>query len=501
MAGGVGWCQQGPLLTFIAFFYILVGFGATTATIGWIISIHSFLWNMVGPFTMPLVTEFGWRRVASVGVLWMSISLVISAYTPSAEFLFFSFSVLNGAGCGLTATAAFNIVPQYFLRRRGIANGIITGGISIGQIFVPPFVRFLQEEYSSKGALLILAAGTLNGLVGICFFHPVAWHKKYTSEEPEVTEADGTDTKSTRDGSSASSRHRRFSSSSENPTRHVTSNAERSSMHASSVSLAAGVSLQSFPDFEKKEEEKKEEEEEEEEEEELPQEPSRRKTSPLDSMIRVVRSLISNMKVMRSRRAFIINLGITFLLTSHVSFCTMLPFTVQAVGHSLQDASYAVSVMGACSLTARLVVNPMTDCAWFNMRMSYMASYAAISCVMLVFPFMTEIMWINVVMGCYGFTVGMNISLNNLVIIKFMGLENLPSVFGASQVFTGIGFLCAGPVTGIIRDVTQSYAVAIWILSFCVFCSFLLWFLMPAAIAYDQRQEAEQNQICAGKSA
>lgn len=502
--GGWGWlvaaggfinilltCSIVPCFS-IAFFYILVGFGATTTTIGWIISIHSFLWNMVGPFTMPLVTEFGWRRVAGMGVLWMSLSLIISAYTPSAEFLFFSFSVLNGAGCGLSATAAFNIVPQYFLRRRGLANGILTGGISIGQIFVPPFVRFLQDEYSSKGALLILAATTLNGLVGICFFHPVARHKKCTSKEPEVTETKGTDTKSTRDGSGASSRRRTFSSS-DNPMRHVTSNADRSSIHASSVSLAAGVSLQSFPAFE--------EEEEEEEEEEIPSEPSRRKTNPLDTMVRVVRSLISDMKVMRSRRALIINLAIAFLLTSHVSFCTMLPFSVQAVGHSLQDASYAVSVMGSCSLAARLVVSPMTDCAWFNMRTSYMASYAAISCIMLVFPFMKETRWINVVMGFYGMGVGMNISLNNLIMIKFMGLEKLPSVFGASQIFVGIGFLCAGPVIGLIRDVTQSYAVAIWILSFCVFCSFLVWFLMPAAIAYDLRKEAEQNQICAGKIA
>ncbi|XP_068236656.1 monocarboxylate transporter 9-like [Palaemon carinicauda] len=495
--GGWGWlvatgsfinillvCSVVPCFS-IAFFYILVGFETSTTTIGWIISIHSFLWNMAGPFTMPLVMEFGWRRVGAMGVLMMSVAYAISAFTPSAEFLFFSFSFLSGVGCGISATIAFNIVPQYFLRRRGISNGFIMAGISVGQILGPPFVRFLQDGYSSKGALLILAAVSLNGLVGGCFFHPVAWHMKYAPEKRKPTVTKRTLAESTTEKSSFSSNRKRISQI-ENSRSHISSNTTRLSMYASTISIEAGVSVQSFPVFKEEEGEGK-------------FEPSGRRNSFLETVVRLIKSLISDMKVMRSRRAILINMGISFMIVSHVNFCMLMPFSIQALGHSLQDASYAVSIMGTSSLTARLIISPMTDCAWFNMRICYMTGYAVVSCVILVFPFIEDLKWIYVVMSCYGATVGMNISLNNLVIIKFMGLEKLPAVFGTSQVFTGIGFLAAGPFIGLIRDVTQSYAIAIWILSFFVLCSFLIWFLMPAAIEYDLKREAKQKQTRSGK--
>lgn len=69
----------------------------TSSTLNfWIFNIHSCLWNVMGLMVRPLTHEFGWRQVAITGVLLAFVSLLLSAFTPSPEFLFFSHSLLSG---------------------------------------------------------------------------------------------------------------------------------------------------------------------------------------------------------------------------------------------------------------------------------------------------------------------------------------------------------------------------------------------------------------------
>lgn len=51
-------------------------------------------------------------------------------------------------------------------------------------------------------------------------------------------------------------------------------------------------------------------------------------------------------------------------------------------------------------------------------------------------------------MGMLGLGIGSSMSLNTLIIINIMGLENLPPVFGASSLTVGVGFIALGPVIG-----------------------------------------------------
>lgn len=77
---------------------------ASTATAAWILNTQRFLWNALGILIHPLATEFGWRQTAFLGCLACSTSLVLSAFTPSPEFLFFSHSLLSGEYCKLIET-------------------------------------------------------------------------------------------------------------------------------------------------------------------------------------------------------------------------------------------------------------------------------------------------------------------------------------------------------------------------------------------------------------
>lgn len=70
---------------------------ASSSTVNsWIYNIQSSLWNLMGLMVRPLSEEFGWRAVGITGALLAFTALMLSAFTPSPVFLFFSYSLLSG---------------------------------------------------------------------------------------------------------------------------------------------------------------------------------------------------------------------------------------------------------------------------------------------------------------------------------------------------------------------------------------------------------------------
>lgn len=74
---------------------------------------------------------------------------------------------------------AYTVIPHYFSRWRNVANSIMTSGISSSQMIMPGVITYLQEEYSYRGATLILGAFILNGCAAALILHPVEWHRHH----------------------------------------------------------------------------------------------------------------------------------------------------------------------------------------------------------------------------------------------------------------------------------------------------------------------------------
>lgn len=95
--------------------------------------------------------------------------------TPSLS-LSFSYGVLVGIGAGLSFPPTVYIVTSYFVKLRGLANGLCISGSALGSIILPPVLRWLLEEYGYHGACLLMGGITLNVLVGALFYEPVEQH-------------------------------------------------------------------------------------------------------------------------------------------------------------------------------------------------------------------------------------------------------------------------------------------------------------------------------------
>lgn len=87
-------------------------------------------------------------------------------------------------------SAAFVALNHYFSKKRGQAVGLSMAGTALGMLIMPQLVRYLLEEFSFRGAVLILAGLALHSAVGSILLQPVKWHLKEEPIDVEMNEAD-----------------------------------------------------------------------------------------------------------------------------------------------------------------------------------------------------------------------------------------------------------------------------------------------------------------------
>lgn len=138
---------------------------------------------MCGPIASVLIDRYGCRKMTIIGGILASVGFVLSAFAPSLEVMFLTFGIISGFGLALSYVAAIVIVAFYFDSKRGFATGLSVCGTGIGTFVFAPLVTYLIEEYSWRGAVLILGGIFLNITVCGAVVHDLEWvkHKRKKS--------------------------------------------------------------------------------------------------------------------------------------------------------------------------------------------------------------------------------------------------------------------------------------------------------------------------------
>lgn len=87
-------------------------------------------------------------------------------------------------------SAAFVALNHYFAKKRGQAVGLSMAGTAMGMLIMPQLVRYLLEEFSFRGAVLIIAGLALHSAVGSFLLQPVKWHLKDEELDVEMVESE-----------------------------------------------------------------------------------------------------------------------------------------------------------------------------------------------------------------------------------------------------------------------------------------------------------------------
>ncbi|XP_053682385.1 monocarboxylate transporter 12-B [Sabethes cyaneus] len=178
----------------VLFVEFLEAFQASPSAAAWIPALCYFLYSSLGPLSSILSVKYSYRTVTIIGGTFAAVGMIITYWATSINYLYVSYGVLVGAGAGLSFPPTVYIVTSYFVKLRGLANGLCISGSALGSIILPPVLRYLLVNFGYRGACLIMGAITLNVWVAAIFYQPVENHMKRVKKSKKQDELTSGDT-------------------------------------------------------------------------------------------------------------------------------------------------------------------------------------------------------------------------------------------------------------------------------------------------------------------
>jgi MFS family permease len=126
----------------------------------------------VSPLIGRLMDRSGPRAVMELGVALMGGGLLLAPLTAAPWHLYITIGVMVGAGSvclGYSGQSLF--LPNWFIRRRGLAIGIAFAGVGIGSVTLLPWVQYLIEHAgwrtacTTMGLLVLIVLAPINVLL------------------------------------------------------------------------------------------------------------------------------------------------------------------------------------------------------------------------------------------------------------------------------------------------------------------------------------------------
>jgi MFS family permease len=124
-------------------------------------SIAVFVSGFVGIFAGRLSDRLGPQIVITICAVSLSLGYVLMFLVQSTWQFYLLYGVLIASGVGGFWAPPVSTVARWFVDRRGLMTGIVSGGISFGTLVVPPVVSRIISLYGWRRSYLIIGVVTL----------------------------------------------------------------------------------------------------------------------------------------------------------------------------------------------------------------------------------------------------------------------------------------------------------------------------------------------------
>jgi MFS family permease len=127
---------------------------------------------IMSPTLGRMMDRAGPRAVMELGVALMAAGLLLAPFTSEPWHLYLTLGVLVGGGSvclGYSGQSLF--LPNWFVRRRGLAVGLAFAGVGVGSITLLPWVQLVIESAGwraacvAMGVLLLVVLAPINVLL------------------------------------------------------------------------------------------------------------------------------------------------------------------------------------------------------------------------------------------------------------------------------------------------------------------------------------------------
>ena len=131
------------------------GRGETAGAFSLAMVVHA----LFAPVTGTLVDRFGPRKLFPVGAAFLIVGLVAAGTIRSIWHLYLYFGVFVAIGVNTLSYAPhMSLVPKWFIRKRGLASGMVLAGIGMGAMVILPTTEYIIDSLGWRPAFKVLAA-------------------------------------------------------------------------------------------------------------------------------------------------------------------------------------------------------------------------------------------------------------------------------------------------------------------------------------------------------
>ncbi|XP_014289008.1 monocarboxylate transporter 12 isoform X1 [Halyomorpha halys] len=471
--------------------------GVETTGASLVVSTLCIIISISGLVVGPLIKRYTYRKVAISGGVISTAAYLLTVPANSMLHILITFGVLGGVGFGLCTACTLVGINDYFLKKKGQAVGLSFAGTTVGFMVMPQIVGYLLDEYGFRSAVLIIGALSLHATVGACLFQPVSWHKKAVvqgAEEESYTflRPDKIGMKDDSSTPMETTSGVRLNVSCPNLDSRRNSLSISSQIFYFSLLDVAGCSFHvqgiTGEGLEKiavgsniKE--------------------THIKDNSKQNLKKSVKSHLSRLSKfldldLLTDGVFLnILYGLSMLSVVEMNIKLILPFFFTDIGLTNSEIASILSSMAASDICSRLIVPPILDRMTIPRRATYLFGAVCIalgrSCLTLLTTFGSIITTVVVI----GFFRGISITSHPLVLTEYSSGDNFPSVLGLSMVFSGIFTAIFGPLSGYIRDFTNSYALFIHFQTLVTASVLITWVLEIIILKFKNKKQANVDTL------
>lgn len=136
-------------------------FGWSRGQISVAMTLATVVSGLMGPVAGWLLGRWGSRRLLTAAAVVTGASFAAIGLTHALWYLYLAFVCMAIGRAGLMMVPASAIAANWFVRRRGLATGVMTAGIGLGGLVMAPAVALLIDAAGWRRAFGVLGGGMI----------------------------------------------------------------------------------------------------------------------------------------------------------------------------------------------------------------------------------------------------------------------------------------------------------------------------------------------------
>ncbi|KAG1004941.1 hypothetical protein G6F27_009683 [Rhizopus arrhizus] len=114
--------------------------------------------GLMGPVTPVLISLIGAKWLLFLATILITAGLILSSFAEQVWQLYITQSIIHGTGAALLYIVSMSISPQWFIKRRGLAMGIMVSGSGVGGLIMPFIMTHLNESLGGAWCYRVLVS-------------------------------------------------------------------------------------------------------------------------------------------------------------------------------------------------------------------------------------------------------------------------------------------------------------------------------------------------------